>query len=290
MTSSSTPKYFQTMSSAPSQTAPPPQSSALPPPTDASSQIPDRTPIAPETTSDDKVKPTRKPLLRLELRDLSDEGTRAFLRLVHASTALEDAVDAVLKHLYTGLKPHCIPSTRSVTLVLRSMQGVAYTTGSDLDDDHKEIHFSTDYINNVPDTRKKEEIHGVIVHEMVHCWQHNATGTAPGGLIEGIADWVRLKAGFAPPHWKKHTDCDWDAGYERTGFFLEWLEAEHGVDVVRRINEGLRDCKYGEDEFWHKCCGKSIQHLWKQYKASFGSGDGSDKDRETVQAPEPEIT
>ena len=276
------------MSSASSQTAPAPQPSALPPSTDTSNQIPSRANTTPGAASNDQVKPARKPLLRLELRDLSDEGTRAFLRLVHASTALEDAVDTVLKHLYTGLETHCIPSTRSVTLVLRSMQGVAYTTGSDLDSDHKEIHFSTDYIKYVPDARKKEEIHGVIVHEMVHCWQHNAAGTAPGGLIEGIADWVRLKAGFAPPHWKRHSDCDWDAGYERTGFFLEWLEAEHGTDVVRRINEGLRDCKYGEDEFWHKCCGKSIQHLWERYKASFGSGEDDDKDRETVQAPEPE--
>ena len=229
-------------------------------------------------------------MLRLELRDLSDEGTCAFLRLVHASTLLEDAVDAVLKHLYTGVKTHCIPPTRSVTLVLRSMQGVAYTTGSDLDNDHKEIHLSTDYINNVPDTRKKEEIQGVIFHEMVHCWQHNALGTAPGGLIEGIADWVRLKAGFAPPHWKRSAACDWDAGYERTGFFLEWLEVEHGVDVVRRINECLRDCKYVEEETWHKCCGKSIEHLWKEYKASLGGDEDNDADQKKADEEKTEST
>lgn len=45
-----------------------------------------------------------------------------------------------------------------------------------------------------------------MVHEMVHCWQRNAHGTAPGGLIEGIADWVRLKAGLVPPHWKREAD------------------------------------------------------------------------------------
>jgi hypothetical protein len=66
------------------------------------------------------------------------------------------------------------------------MQGVAYTTGSDLDDDHKEIHFSTDYIESSA-SRAHDEIFGVLVHEVVHCFQYNANGTCPGGLIEGIA-------------------------------------------------------------------------------------------------------
>lgn len=277
MSSSSTPVYFQTMSPASSSTASAsqptaPQPSALPPSSDTS-QLPQREKTTPDATHSAKVKPDRKPLLRLELRDLSDDGTRAFLRLLHATTALQDAVDAVFKHLYTGLEPHCIPPTRSITLVLRSMDGVAYTAGRDIDEDHKEIHLSTDYINQVPDSRKKEEIQGVIVHEMVHCWQHNALGTAPGGLIEGIADWVRLKAGFAPPHWKRTADCKWDAGYERTAFFLEWLEAEYGAEIVRTINDGLRDCKYDSLPFWHKCCGKCVTRLWNLYKGTVFESD-----------------
>ncbi len=39
-----------------------------------------------------------------------------------------------------------VPPTRSVTVVLRDMGGVAYTTGTELDNDHKEIHFSLGYI------------------------------------------------------------------------------------------------------------------------------------------------
>lgn len=215
-----------------------------------------------------KVEPLRKPLLRLELRDLSSDGARAFLRLVHASKALEYAVDKVLECLYTDMDKTCIPPTRSITLILRDMDGVAYTTGRDIDDDHKEIHMSTKYIEHVPESRQKEEILGVLVHEMVHCWQHSAFGSAPVGLTEGVADWVRLKAGYAPLHWKRHSDCDWDAGYERTGYFLEWLEIEHGCDVVRRINEGLRERKYDEHNLWFHCCGSSVNDLWEEYKKS----------------------
>lgn len=47
------------------------------------------------------------------------------------------------------------------------MGGIAYTTGSELDDDHKEIHFSTDYVGGLSADRVKHEILGVVRHEMV---------------------------------------------------------------------------------------------------------------------------
>src|SRR5205814_7754400 len=129
-----------------------------------------------------------------------------------------------------------LPSTRSVTLILRSMPGVAYTTGIDLDDDHKEIHFSTDYIARVSKDRKEAEILGVLRHEMVHCFQYNGFGTAPGGLIEGIADWVRLKGDLIPPHWSESGEGRWNAGYQHTGYFLEYLERKYYHGIVRKLN------------------------------------------------------
>lgn len=284
MASSESQVYFQTMSSSSAPPPTDPQPSALPyvnnenNTENSTSESSSKSAIEAPSSKNPVVTPARKPLLRLELRDLSSSGTRSFLRLLHASTALEDAVDHVLTLLYTDLPVHCITPTRSVTLILKSMGGVAYTVGSDLDDDHKQIHFSTDYISQIPESRLKEEMMGVIVHEMVHCWQWNALGSAPGGLIEGIADWVRLKAGYAPPHWRRHADGSWDSGYERTGYFLEFLEKDHGEDIVRRINEGLRDCQYEEGPFWHNCCGKSIEKLWKEYQHHLASHENGKTD------------
>lgn len=68
-------------------------------------------------------------------------------------------------------------------MVLESNGGVAYTFGSD---QTKEIHLSLDYIKKVED-RVEDEITGVIFHEVVHCFQYDAKGTCPRGLIEGIA-------------------------------------------------------------------------------------------------------
>ena len=148
------------------------------------------------------------------------------------------------------------------------MGGVAYTIGSDLDGDHKELHFSLDYINGIAAARQKDEIQGVLVHEMVHCWQWNAKGTAPVGLTEGIADFVRLKAGFSPPHWKKEAGGQWDAGYQHTGYFLEWIETTCGEGSVRKINHALMDQQYKEDDFWERLFGKTVSHLWKEYEGS----------------------
>ena len=160
------------------------------------------------------------------------------------------------------------------------MSGVAYTTGSDLDGDHKEIHFSLDYINGIPSARQKDEIQGVLVHEMVHCWQWNAVGTAPGGLIEGIADFVRLKAGLSPPHWKKEGGGQWDAGYQHTGYFLEWIENTCGGGSVRMINYALKDKRYQEDDFWEQLFGKKVGLLWKEYEGSLDEEQKRTKDIE----------
>jgi len=192
-----------------------------------------------------------------------------FLTAVDASKALSSAVISVLTHLYPT-SPHW-QQVRSITLVLRSMDGVAYTTGKEIDEMHKEINFALPYIGSIDASRVEDEIMGVLVHEMVHCWQWNGLGTAPGGLIEGIADWVRLKAGHAPPHWKREGDGDWDAGYQHTGYFLEWLEGRFGEDVVVRLNEMLRGQRYHEETFWRGLVGTPVGELWIEYGKSLKS-------------------
>jgi len=121
-----------------------------------------------------------------------------------------------------------------------------------------------------PPERVGEEIIGVVRHEMVHCWQNNGMGAAPGGLIEGIADWVRLRDGFVPPHWKRAEGGGgrWDAGYQRTAYFLDWMECRFGDGLVRRLNAALEE-KYTEN-MWEGLVGKGVEELWEEYCAEFG--------------------
>lgn len=214
------------------------------------------------------------PKLRLEMRDLEHPASTVFLESCIASKALASAVKEVVKALYTDKKNHTkVPGTRSVTLILRSMDGVAYTCGSDLDSDHKEIHLNLGYIASVAPNRRKDELLGVLTHEMVHCHQYDGKGSCPGGLIEGIADWVRLKAGLAPPHWKKAGEGEWDAGYDCTAYFLEYLEARYGEGTVGRLNEKLRTEEYQTKRFWTELLGRPVEQLWLDYGKSLKPED-----------------
>jgi hypothetical protein len=210
---------------------------------------------------------TRIPDLRLQVWELNHPMVAELFSNLDIGTVLKEAYESVVKLLYT--KRSKIPEVRSITLFLRSFDGVAHTKGNELDDAHKEIHLSLDYVSQVSDSRRKEEVLGVIRHEMVHVWQWNALGSAPGGLIEGIADYVRLRSDLAPPHWKrswKEKDgASWDRGYECSGYFLDWCERGYGEGTVIRINERLRDREWNEKRFFDWCFGCTIEDLWKRY-------------------------
>jgi hypothetical protein len=169
------------------------------------------------------------------------------------------------------------------------MDGVAYTTGSHT---AKEIHFACQHIVNCAD-RCADEIRGVLVHEVVHCYQYNGEGVCPGGLIEGIAgayilllwplrasfsdalgvvDWVRLRSGFEPPHWKPGGDR-WDQGYHVTAYFLQWLTERYGEGTVPEINELMKNSPYDEHIF-KTVTGRKVNKLWKFYKEQLGKGGG----------------
>lgn len=170
------------------------------------------------------------------------------------------------------------------------MPGVAYTTGTELDSDHKEIHFSLSYISKIsPSTRHCPEITGVVTHELVHCYQFNAQGTCPGGLIEGIADWVRLQCGLDPPHWKREAKGEWDGGYQHTAYFLDYLEGRFGKGSVRRVNEKLRRHKYEEKAFWTELFGRPVEQLWADYKQHLGNENSEPSKQESESATDDAI-
>jgi hypothetical protein len=272
-TTPNTPTYFQNQS--------PTMSPAIDPPSDSPAQTlptPTTAPIVRKHTF-----PT--PLLRLELRDLAHEGSSIFLSNIHGNEDLSAQVQNVLNLLYTSPSETPTshrPATRSVTFIIRDFEGVAYTTGLELDDDHKEINISAEYIKCCArNGDKRHELLGVICHELVHCFQWNAEGSCPGGLIEGIADWVRLRAGLGAAHWKQEASGEWDGGYQKTGYFLEWLERKYGEGLVRRLNGCLRDGEYDGEKVFGECCkGEKVEELWKDYgkdlKKSKGEDDGEE--------------
>eukprot|EP00262_Sarcandra_glabra_P010383 TRINITY_DN25647_c0_g1_i1.p1 TRINITY_DN25647_c0_g1~~TRINITY_DN25647_c0_g1_i1.p1 ORF type:complete len:225 (+),score=3.22 TRINITY_DN25647_c0_g1_i1:57-731(+) len=151
-------------------------------------------------------------------------------------------------------------NVQRVPVFIDQMGGVAYTRND-------EIHVSDSYIAGYTgDVRT--EITGVLYHEMVHVWQWNGNGGAPGGLIEGIADFVRLKAGYAPSHWRGPGQGDrWDEGYDVTARFLDYcnsLKDGFVADLNSRMRTGY------SDNFFVDILGKSVDQLWSDYKRQYG--------------------
>lgn len=126
--------------------------------------------------------------------------------------------------------------------------------------------FSLDYLNGIKgDDDFAWEVTGVLVHELVHTCQY-ARG-CPGGLVEGVADYVRLKAGVPNRHWRRSGGKDPFAGYSTTAYFLEWVEGMF-EGSVERINGAMKECEWREEVF-EEVTGVGLKELWENYKESY---------------------
>ncbi|GAU44783.1 hypothetical protein TSUD_382810 [Trifolium subterraneum] len=152
-------------------------------------------------------------------------------------------------------------TVQKVSLFIDDMDGVAYTSNN-------EIHLSARYVNSYSGDLKNE-ITGVLYHEMTHVWQWNGNGQANGGLIEGIADYVRLKANYAPSHWVKPGQGNkWDQGYDVTARFLDYCNGLRN-GFVAELNKLMRNGY--SDQFFVQLLGKTPGQLFTDYKAKYGN-------------------
>ncbi|XP_042008503.1 uncharacterized protein LOC121757084 [Salvia splendens] len=136
---------------------------------------------------------------------------------------------------------------------------------------NNEIHVSARHINDFPGD-VKVEFTGILYHEMTHVWQWNGNGNRDEQLLylnEGIADFVRLKAGYPAPGWEGPGKGDrWDEGYSVTARFLEYCDGLKS-GFVAELNKKLRD-SYSPN-FFQDLLGKSVDTLWAEYKATYAN-------------------
>ncbi|CAA0826466.1 Plant basic secretory protein (BSP) family protein [Striga hermonthica] len=150
-------------------------------------------------------------------------------------------------------------SVQNVSLFIDVMKGVAYTIDN-------QIHFSAGYIQNYSGN-VSNEFTGILYHEMTHVWQYDGKGRAPSGLIEGIADFVRLKANLAPKHWVKPGDGDkWNQGYDVTAYFLDYCN-DQKKGFVAELNKMMKDGF--SKKYFQALLGKTVNELWKEYKTIY---------------------
>lgn len=76
---------------------------------------------------------------------------------------------------------------------------------------------------------------------------------------------MRLHAGLSPPHWKEGTGEKWDDGYEKTAYFLKWMDKMCGAGTVVTLNGRLKDQEYTEAVFTD-VTGRTVDVLWESYR------------------------
>ncbi|KAL8554625.1 hypothetical protein ACS0TY_002711 [Phlomoides rotata] len=173
-----------------------------------------------------------------------------------------DAATTFIWGIFQQSNPSDRKAVDTVSLFIDDMDGVAFASNN-------EIHVSARYIQGYSGN-VKEEITGVLYHEMTHIWQWNGNGQAPGGLIEGVADFVRLKAGYAPGHWVNAGQGDrWDQGYDVTAKFLDYCDELRSGTFVAELNKKMRDGY--NNGFFMDLLGKSVDTLWADYKARYNN-------------------
>jgi hypothetical protein len=162
-----------------------------------------------------------------------------------------------------------VPRTHdTINFIIDNHDGVAYAGGNS-------IHLSTNHIQNYgnPDSALVE-FRGVMIHETAHLYQENG-GSSDGALIEGVADFVRIRVGLYGLG-RRGGGGNWDGAYTTSGFFFSWLAGPceyhddnhpmNDIDIGSRINQVMSQGKGAIQAEIESTFGTDINTLWNQYQ------------------------
>ncbi|OUL58098.1 basic secretory protein-like protein [Pseudoalteromonas ulvae] len=137
-------------------------------------------------------------------------------------------------------KVESAPQLPSLGIILSEFEGVAFKEG---DFNGATIKISRGYLAKFEKSHHQaalvDEIVGILYHEIAHAYQlddHNYAEIGP--VIEGIADVVRMQAGYIDVSHRK-AGGHYDAGYKTTAFYFDWLIKQHPHISLPVINEQL---------------------------------------------------
>ncbi len=109
----------------------------------------------------------------------------------------------------------------------------------------------------------------VVTHEVMHLVQAYPSGSGPGWLVEGIADYVRHKygvdnaaAGWSLPDVKE--GHHYSQSYRVTARFLDWIETNRKPGLVKTLDVAMRTRTY-TDAIWETQTGLTLDGLWAAY-------------------------
>lgn len=200
---------------------------------------------------------TCKPSVSFENLDTSETGTRAASYLPAPSQAIVEAAPLVCELLYQSADE--VPRVPTLQLVFESMETPALIEGTT-------IRISTTHLTTIEDEGNdaSEEVIGLLYFFLSHAYLEPAEQT-PSWLVSGLADYVRLKAGFIDPETQAAGGAATD-GFRTTAFFLSWLNdsrAHFVLDLNARL--ASNQAPYS-DAIFTDLTTQSLDELWAEYQ------------------------
>lgn len=203
------------------------------------------------------------------------KGSEIYNRIVpNPETYIKGTISEVLKTLYWSDKDS-IPAVRKINYTIEDIDGISAKGGNPPE---ISIFYSSRWVEksetNGGDDKVLFETRGVLLHELTHGFQLEPKGVGSYGdggefwiFIEGMADAVRIHNGGFPENNRK-IGGSWKDGYQRTGYFLDWLTTKDS-DFLRKFNKSALDVvPWGFDKALKHVLGQqySVDGLWNEYQ------------------------
>jgi hypothetical protein len=208
------------------------------------------------------------PTIKVTLEDKNTTRTNPILEL-YPEALMETIARGVCRTLYK--KASEVETITDIELLVRyAPDEIAWTAGGG---EQATIMISTAHLTRFKNGGGNvyDEIKGILYHEVTHVYQQDDSdgGGADGGLIEGIADYVRFKNGFVPEDAEPDKSGNWNDGYRTTAFFLLWM-SERYQDSVYKLNLSLSssDGKTWTPQAFKTITGRTVDQLWQAYRNS----------------------
>lgn len=204
------------------------------------------------------------PTIEYSVHDLTPKGDLFKNAIPKPAQVLWQAAHAACRLLYRdGAEVSDVPT---ITLIVEDAGGIASTSGST-------IKLSTPYLQQQSDAGVDLtlEITGILHFATSLVYQHHGSSGdsgAPGWLVVGIADFVRLESGYIDRA-KRRPGGAYDAGVSQTtAFFLDYL-ATKDPNVVYELNRELAPTAPAwTNDVFTQLLGTDVDALWAEYQST----------------------
>lgn len=123
------------------------------------------------------------------------------------------------------------------------------------------ININIQWFNNNPD-KANTIIYYIVTAVMVY------NSSAPEWVKSAVNYYIAAEFNTVGYEFSSaHRGGSYKEGGEIGANFLYWVKTKYNVDIVQRINKVLISTEWLEDDFWVDETGRTLDSLWKEYKA-----------------------